>query len=85
MADGSYIECHLCQVSLVVSVEIRAFYAECRYAECRYAECHYAECRGAVNTFPDASLTSQTCLSYRWRCELTHSLRPSIFSQGPMF
>jgi hypothetical protein len=75
MADGSYAERHLCQVSLVVSVEIRAFYTECRYAECR----------GAVNTFPDALLTSQTGLSYRWRCELTHSLRPSIFSQGPMF
>ncbi len=47
MADGCYAECHLCQVSLMLSVANQAFYAECLYAECQYAECRYAECRGA--------------------------------------
>ncbi len=32
MADGPYAECHLCQVSLMLSVANRAFYTDCLYA-----------------------------------------------------
>jgi hypothetical protein len=48
MAEHGYAECHVCWLSLMLSVtHILALYAECHYAECRYAECHYVECRYA--------------------------------------
>ncbi len=40
-------KCHLCYVSIMLSVEKKAHNAECHCAECRNAESHYAECRGA--------------------------------------
>jgi hypothetical protein len=41
MAEQWYTECHLCGLSLMLSVTYKPLpYAECRYTECRYAECH---------------------------------------------
>ncbi len=37
MLSVTYAECHLCLMSLMLSVI---------YAECHYAQCHYDECRG---------------------------------------
>jgi hypothetical protein len=42
MLSVTYAECHLCRVSLMLSVTHKPFYAECHYVECRYAERHGA-------------------------------------------
>ncbi len=37
----------------MLSVIIKALYAECHYVECRYSECRYAECHGAKHLYEE--------------------------------
>jgi hypothetical protein len=48
MADCCYAECHLCEVSPILSGRTHVIYAECDYAECHYVECLYAEHCGSL-------------------------------------
>jgi len=56
MLNVTCAECHICWVSLLLSVKYKHFVvstfaeyrcSECHYAQCHYAECHYAECHYA--------------------------------------
>jgi hypothetical protein len=52
MLSVAYVQCHLCSVSLMLSVIYAECYVQALYDECHYAVCHYAEylgaCKGAT-------------------------------------